>query len=494
MRKHSIAPARTIFVDQRRGLLASSVQEMLSRESSSVLLLLLVLFVEAVVGLVVIRDLRDSDIEVERIYEGSVRGLRRIGELQYEAQETRRCTLYALTTNDGNLQVNYADQSREADRRVTEGIAKYLAQARDSQEVNIAQRLGNDWNSYLTVRDEVLGLILEGGVKDAVDLDLASGVPLFDRVRQDLEEIKRLYDDQASRRLTTVAGFSRRSIIKLTAAVGFCLLFGSIAISAIQRSRMRSTVNLAKLQMDFVASVSHELRTPIAAILSAGENIRDGMVHGEQDVVEQGSIISRQATRLSDLVDQVLLYAATGKDSPWRDVRPLEVSDIVEHALRESETVLREAGFTVEQQLQPGLPKVTGDLSGLSHCLRNLLVNAVKYSGESRWVSISASIDTAASDVSEVQISVRDRGVGIVGTEMAHVFEPFYRSPRVINSQIRGTGLGLSIAKRSAELSGGRLSVESQEGVGSVFTLHLPVFKEIALTSAVEATGRGVER
>src|SRR5262249_19791070 len=148
----------------------------------------LVVLVEAGVGLIVIRDLRNSYLEVESIYDGSVRGLHRIGELQYQAQETRRSTLYALTTNDGNLQVDYADRSREADRRVTQGIAEYMAQSRTPQEIAIGARLTRDWGAYLAVRDNVLGLILEGGTKEAVDLDLTSGVPLFDRVRHDIEE------------------------------------------------------------------------------------------------------------------------------------------------------------------------------------------------------------------------------------------------------------------------------------------------------------------
>ena len=92
-------------------------------------LLLMVLLAEVGVGIFVLKDLRQSYVQVQKMYEGSVRGLRRIGELQYEAQETRRSTLYALTTNDGNLQVNYADQSREADRLVTQGVADYVAQA-----------------------------------------------------------------------------------------------------------------------------------------------------------------------------------------------------------------------------------------------------------------------------------------------------------------------------------------------------------------------------
>ena len=102
---------------------------------SSTLLLILVFGVEVGIGMVVIRDLHSANAEAQRMYAGSVLGLRRIGELQYQAQETRRSTLYALTTNDSNLQIEYADQSRAADQRVTEGTAEYLRQARMPLEV-----------------------------------------------------------------------------------------------------------------------------------------------------------------------------------------------------------------------------------------------------------------------------------------------------------------------------------------------------------------------
>jgi signal transduction histidine kinase len=440
-----------------------------------IFLLLMVLLAEVGVGVFVLKDLRQSYLQVQKMYEGSVRGLRRIGELQYEAQETRRSTLYALTTNDGNLQVNYADQSREADRLVTQGIAEYLAQAQLPQERSVGDRLTSDWKSYLKIRDEVLGLILEGSPKEAVDLDLAAGVPRFEKVRQDLEDIKRLYDDQASQRLSVVAGFFRRSVAKLLAAFGFGLLFGSIALWAIQSSKMRGAVQLAKLQMDFVAAVSHELRTPITAILSAGENVRDGLVQGRQALHEQGSIIAGQAGQLMELVDQVLQFAATTKGKPWHAEKTIDVHELIEHTLRNNAAVLREDGFTVEQIMDPRLPAIVGDPSVLSQCLQNLIGNAVKYSGSSRWIGITAHVECKGDTDYELQISVRDRGVGIGEGDIPHIFDPFYRSPQVVEAQIRGTGLGLSIAKRSAEACGGRLTVTSELGQGSTFTLHLPI-------------------
>ena len=162
----------------RSGLqrLVQAVSSQIARHSSS-LLLFMVFCVVVAVGAFMIGDLHTATVQVQRMYAGSVQGLRQIGELQYEAQETRRSTLYALTTNDSNLQVEYADQSRGADRLVTDGIAQYLIGARMPREVEVGRRLQQDWAAYLRVRDEVLASILEGSTKEAVDLDLSGGVP-----------------------------------------------------------------------------------------------------------------------------------------------------------------------------------------------------------------------------------------------------------------------------------------------------------------------------
>lgn len=432
------------------------------------ILLVLLLLGESGIGVFVIRDLTTSYAAVQKMYSGSVQRLLRFGDLQYHAQETRRTTLYALTTNDGNLQVEYADQSRNADRMVTQAIARYLAEARTPQEADAVRRLANDWTAYLQVRDDVLGRILESSPKEAVQLDLRSGVPQFERVRQDLNEIEENYQQHASQQLATVRTLLRRSTIRLLLALGFGLLFGSLAIWVIQKMRLHSALQLANLQMDFVASVSHELRTPITAILSAAENLRDGMVTKPEDIVEQSTVVADQAFQLGRLVDQVLLFASPAQSGILGEV---QVYEIVQDALRYTSSMLQEGGFTVEQQIEPGLPHLVGDLAVLSQCLQNLIVNAVKYGAANKWIRISAMMDERNH---ELQIRVQDRGMGINDADLPHIFEPFYRSPLAVKAHIKGTGLGLSIAKRSAEAFGGTLSVSSEVGVGTVFTVSLP--------------------
>ena len=135
-------------------------------------------------------------------------------------------------------------------------------------------------------------------------------------------------------------------------------------------------------------------------------------------------------------------------------------------------SLIIEESCIIEEAIEPGLPCVLGDLLAVCGCLENLITNAIKYGGIDRRIRISACLQTTKNG-KEVAISIQDRGIGIHSSELKHIFEPFYRSPEATLAQIPGTGLGLSVCKHLAEAMGGRLSVKSEVGVGSIFTLHL---------------------
>ncbi len=231
---------------------------------------------------------------------------------------------------------------------------------------------------------------------------------------------------------------------------------------------------LAQVQMEFVASVSHELRTPLAAIFSASENIKDGYVEGRKNLKFYGSILTSQTRRLIDLVDRILLFASTRAGKTRYSVGPLPVSAILAAVKKNVNEEIEEEGGTLEEHIEPGLPPVLGDLSAVNACLRNLIANALKYGGEERWIGLSATGHEIEGHAKEIRFSVQDHGEGVSASELQRIFEPFYRSPKVVAAQIHGTGLGLALAKRIAEALGGRISVVSELGVGSTFTLHLP--------------------
>ena len=333
----------------RTVLLMDRVLNAFSRHSAALLLFLVCCGV-AIVGIFVIRDLRAASAEAQEIYTGSVHGLERIGELQYEAQETRRATLYALTTTDSNRQVEYADQTREADRRVTEGIVEYRNEAKSAQVLALADQLNHDWITYLGVRDEVLASILEGSTQEAVSLDLKGGVPAFERVRRDLNEVKRLYEEDASRREADLAASARRNSYKLVGILSFTFLLSSVAVWAIQRSRMLSRMQLAELQMEFVASVSHELRTPLAVIGSAADNIADGLIRDREALRKYGTILRHQCRSMAELVDQILLFASTEDRTNRYVLVPVPVKKIIDLAVANTESVVRSAGYSLEAQ------------------------------------------------------------------------------------------------------------------------------------------------
>ena len=191
-----------------------------------------------------------------------------------------------------------------------------------------------------------------------------------------------------------------------------------------------------------------------------------------------GSVIRNHTRQLTDLVNQILLFASTKEGRTHYVLRPLQVPQIVEAVLRNTRETVEQAGFTVELYLNPDLPEVIGDSSALVQCLQNLVGNAVKYGGNHPRIAIRAMVDKRHDHEDEVRISVEDSGIGIDRGEIPHIFDPFYRSPVVTAAQIHGTGLGLPLAKNIAEAMGGRLTVVSKLGVGSVFTLHLPIRKK----------------
>jgi signal transduction histidine kinase len=275
----------------------------------------------------------------------------------------------------------------------------------------------------------------------------------------------------------------------LAISFGMLLLLSATVTMVILATRRAH--NLARQQMEFVAGVSHELRTPLAVIASAADNIADGIVTDPSKLVRYGTVIRKHTRQLTQLVEQILLFSAARNQSYHYSLSCVQPSEIVKSALDRSAELLSEQGFSVTEEIAPGLPGVLVDQVAICHCLENLITNAVKYSGDNRWIRVSAGI--SRDDMSEILITVEDRGIGIAREELRKVFDAFYRSPEVVSAQIRGTGLGLSLARSIAESMGGRLTVTSERGKGSKFVLHLPVATEPA-TQPLSQTARAADR
>ena len=278
----------------------------------------------------------------------------------------------------------------------------------------------------------------------------------------------------------------------LTSGIVLMLLAANIGLVVFASHRAQK---LATMQMEFVASVSHELLTPLSAIYCSGQNAKDGLLQSKTDLITHGSIITSQTRQLIDLVKQNLLFAATERGTSRYTLRPLQVPEILQRVRKNVAMLIEESGSRIEYEVQSGLPNVMGDLSGLTQCLQSLIENAIKYSGKNSRIGVRASLQEAKDDAMEVRIGVQDDGPGIDSSELRNIFEPFYRSPKVVETQIHGTGLGLTVAARIAQSMGGRLSVTSEVGVGSTFTLHLPVERAVPENGSVSrGSDPGVEK
>jgi signal transduction histidine kinase len=269
-----------------------------------------------------------------------------------------------------------------------------------------------------------------------------------------------------------VSELRRRNLMASFGVLGVLAVTMGMILMASQRAR-----RLARLQMDFVAGISHELRTPLAVISSAGENIAHGVVEDKQQLVRYGNSIVKQTRQLTQLVEQVLLFAVSQKSGQKYGLGPVNIPELIDAALEGTSSTVAAAGFTVERHIEAGLPTVNGDFTALLRSLQNLITNAVKYGGDNRWLRVSATSVKDKGRTGEIELTVEDHGIGISKEDIKHIFEPFYRSPAVNASGIHGTGLGLPLAQSIVEAMGGRLTARSELGKGSAFVIHLPVMQ-----------------
>jgi signal transduction histidine kinase len=264
------------------------------------------------------------------------------------------------------------------------------------------------------------------------------------------------------------------------------LMLLTLAVGLILVSARRAQA-LARQQMEFVAAVSHELRTPVSVIGAAAGNLADGVVGDPQRVRKYGETIQGEARRLAETVERVLQLAGIAAGRAAVTQMPIHPADLVHDSIGACRIEIEAAGFAVDVAIADDLPNVVGDVSALKSALQNLISNAVKYGGPARWLKVSAG-PAPGSRLSkgrlavpgEVLFTVEDRGMGIEADDRKHIFEPFYRGRDAVSQQIPGSGLGLNLVMRIAEAHGGRVTVSSEPGKGSTFTLALPAVHERA--------------
>ncbi|MEJ2007603.1 MAG: ATP-binding protein [Acidobacteriota bacterium] len=225
---------------------------------------------------------------------------------------------------------------------------------------------------------------------------------------------------------------------------------------------------LERVRRDFVANVSHELRTPLTAISGYAETLLEGGLEDQQNNRKFVEIIKAHATRLGNIASDLLVLSELESERPAVESRPVSVRATVETALKIVEPAAELSGIAINcGQLEEA--EVLAEKGRLEQALVNLLDNAIKFNRPHGEVHL----DVKRED-SKIRITVADTGIGIPSTDLSRIFERFYRVDKARSREMGGTGLGLSIVKHVIERMNGTVSVESQLGKGSTFTVLLP--------------------
>ncbi len=225
---------------------------------------------------------------------------------------------------------------------------------------------------------------------------------------------------------------------------------------------------LEEIKKDFVANVSHELRTPLASIKGYSETLLDGGMEDEGTLKEFLGIIDRHATRMSRLIDDLLVLSRVESHQMSFTTERIDICEVIKSIASGFKKQARdkEVDFTLDFEEENIV--VLGDGYRLEQVLVNLFDNAIKYTPKGGSVVVKTREEGIG-----VRVDVTDTGIGIPEGDLPRIFERFYRVDKARSRDLGGTGLGLSIVKHIVQSMNGTVSVKSRPGRGTTFTLIL---------------------
>lgn len=252
---------------------------------------------------------------------------------------------------------------------------------------------------------------------------------------------------------------------------------GLVVVLIFDESEFR---RLDAVRRDFIANISHELKTPIGALSILSEAVL-GARNDSEAIVKFATRMQAEAKRLSDLVQEIIDLSRLQDDDPLRNAKVLNLSELIADAIDTSRLAADARSISLSfSELNEFL--VLGDRHQIQMAISNLIENAINYSPDGTRVAIALRVQEDL-----VEFSISDQGIGIPTKDIERIFERFYRVDPARSRATGGTGLGLSIAKHVVANHGGDISVWSEEGAGTTFTIRLPVYHRVDINNPVIA-------
>ena len=229
-------------------------------------------------------------------------------------------------------------------------------------------------------------------------------------------------------------------------------------------------MHLEKVRSDFVANASHELKTPISAIRGLAETIIDDSKMPEDVFSRFITRIKSQAIHLDSIVQDLLHLSKFDSSDPANNARRLDLADLARRVYVDKSYDAGDAGLNFDLVIESEPLEIDGDAEALNQLIVNLVDNSIKYNKDGGNVEIKL---FKRGLIGIVQ--VEDTGIGISSDEKERIFERFYRVDKARAKAAGGTGLGLAIVKHIAQAHKGSVTVDSQLGKGSVFSVNIPL-------------------
>jgi signal transduction histidine kinase len=388
--------------------------------------------------------------------------------------------------------------------------------ARD--EADLLGKLRKEYRRFIDVETQIVGLIRNGQVSKAREMQLAEGAPLADRLERLTNQLVNIAEadmvaaiDATERAYRTsqytVIGFALGSIL-LALGLGYVISWSLIEpvneietrlrqiaagdftqrvrivnrdeLSTLAANVNRTSEELGRLyqqleaasrhKSEFLANTSHELRTPLNAILGYTELIQDGVYGDVPEMIRE--ILDRvqsNGRHLLGLINDVLDISKIEAGHLTLSMVDYSMKEVVQTVMTATEALAAEKNLTLTAAIADDLPVGRGDERRVTQALLNLVGNAIKFTEEGE-VAVQASADDGS-----FKVAVADTGPGISDENQKRIFEEFQQVDSSSTRSKGGTGLGLAISKKIIELHGGRVWVESELGRGSVFHFTLPV-------------------
>ena len=268
---------------------------------------------------------------------------------------------------------------------------------------------------------------------------------------------------------TNVAALARSSTNQQRQVLLLVSLVATVGIVLSGRAVARE-LGLAGMKAEFVSSVSHELKTPVASIQVLADVLKNAAALPPEKVRGYGRMIGSEARRLGSMIEGMLEFEKINTGGRMYLVETIDLRDSLREAVGEHAASLKETGFRVEFRLPDEKVSFVGDPGALCHAFANVVGNAIKYSGDGRYLRVDLRLEGC-----NAVIEVEDRGIGIQAADRTKIFDRFYRVRRDAETDPTGTGLGLSIANHVVQSHGGRISVTGGVAEGTIFRIELPL-------------------